>query len=229
MRVSVIIPTRDRPFFLEDAVRSVLEQTRSVHEIIVVDDGSKAVHRTEIDHTVSLSPSIRLLRLPESAGVAAARNAGLDSATGDAVLFLDDDDLLHPHMVETGLSILEREPEAGVSTCLYEMFFTPDGEGPWISAALLFNYRILDRHPLRLVDHTNFAPRRLLESRPFSAFLRHLIPSTPVWCAGKLLAPFVFLCICPRGRHLLLVDTGQTGSFLSHDGTTPGACASSRP
>ena len=176
MRVSVIIPTRDRPLFLEDAVRSVLEQTRSVHEIIVVDDGSKAVHHTGIDHTVSLSSSIRLLRLPESTGVAAARNAGLDLAAGDAVLFLDDDDLLHPRMVETGLSMLEREPEAGVSTCLYEMFFTPDGEGPWISAALLFNYRMLDSHPLRLIDHTNFAPKRLLESRPFSAFLRYLIP-----------------------------------------------------
>lgn len=154
------------------SVRSVLEQTQGVHEIIVVDDGSKAEHRTEIDHTVSLSPSIRLLRLPESAGAGTARNAGLDLATGDAVLFLDDDDLLHPHMVETGLSILEREPRAGVSTCLYEMFFTPDGEGPWISAALLFNYRILDRHPLRLIEHTDFAPRSLLERRPFSAFLR---------------------------------------------------------
>jgi cellulose synthase/poly-beta-1,6-N-acetylglucosamine synthase-like glycosyltransferase len=54
MRVSVIIRTHDRPFFLEDAVRSVLEQTRSVHEIIVVDDGSKAAHCTGIHHTVSL-------------------------------------------------------------------------------------------------------------------------------------------------------------------------------
>ncbi len=215
MLVSVIIPTRNRPFFLEDAVRSVLEQTRCVHEIIVVDDGSKAVHRTGIDHSVSLSPSIRLIRLPESRGVGAARNAGLDLATGDAVLFLDDDDLLHPRMVETGLSILEREPEAGASICLYEMFFTPDGEGPWISAALLFNYRIMDRHPLRLVDSTNVAPKRLLESRPFSAFLRYLIPIHSCLVRREAIGAVRFPVHLPQGEDTFfwLTLAGQGVSF----------------
>ena len=176
MNVSVIIPTRDRSLFLEDAVRSVLMQTRTVHEILVIDDGSRAEDRSGVERVVSLSPLIRLLRLPVAGGVSAARNVGLDYATGDGVLFLDDDDLLHPRMIEECARLLEQEPPVDVASCLYEMFFTPDGQGPWIAAALLFNHRLLDSHPLRLVDATNVANRKIFEEDPFSAFLRYLIP-----------------------------------------------------
>jgi len=175
MNVSVIIPTRDRSLFLEDAVRSVLMQTRTVHEILVIDDGSRAEDRSGVERVVSLSPLIRLLRLPVAGGVSAARNVGLDNATGDGILFLDDDDLLHPRMIEECARLLEQEPPADVASCLYEMFFTPDGQGPWIPAALLFNHRLLDSHPLRLVDATNVANRKIFEEDPFSAFLRFLI------------------------------------------------------
>lgn len=176
MKISVIIATRDRSLFLEDAVRSVLVQTRQVREIVVVDDGSREEERLGIERVVSLSPQIRLVRFDVPGGVSAARNAGLEQATGDALLFLDDDDLLHPRMVEACASLLEQDPAVGVVNCLYEMFFTPGGEGPWIPAALLFNPRLLDRHPLRLVDATNVACRGLLEQDPFAAFLRFLIP-----------------------------------------------------
>ncbi len=176
MDISVIIPTRDRSLFLEDSVRSVLLQTRTVHEILVVDDGSREEERDGIDRVISLSPRIRLVRIAAPGGVSAARNVGLEQASGDAILFLDDDDLLHPRMTEECARLLEQEPAVGVVSCLYEMFFTPGGEGPWIPAALLFNPRLLDRHPLRLVDATNVARRKIFEQEPFAAFLRFLIP-----------------------------------------------------
>lgn len=174
MQISVIIPTRNRPELLEETVRSVLGQARQAHEIVVVDDHSDDEHQAFWDSLLKLSPTLRRLRLPTQLGVSAARNAGLEASTGEAILFLDDDDLLHPSMLEETASALEREPGVDIVNCGYEMFFTPESENPPWPTALLFNSRLLNRHPLRLVDSSNPAPS--LESDPFGSFLRYFIP-----------------------------------------------------
>lgn len=87
---SLVIPTRGRPEFVEQAVASALAQSRRFDEIIVVVDGTdKAPPRLE-------EGLVRVLEI-EHAGVAVARNVGLAEARSDWVCFLDDDDLLHPH------------------------------------------------------------------------------------------------------------------------------------
>lgn len=174
MQVSVIIPTRNRPELLQDALHSVLSQTRPAHEVLIVDDHSDAQHQGKLESLLRLSPTLKSLRMPTSQGVSAARNAGLEASTGEAVLFLDDDDLLHPAMLEETASVLEREPAIDIVNCCYEMFFTPESPDPPWPAALLFNPRLLDRHPLRLVDSSNPAPA--LENDPFGSFLRYFIP-----------------------------------------------------
>ena len=94
VRVSVIIPTYGRSAYLTQAVDSVKAQTWPAHQIIVVDDCSP--EPVELD-------DVLLLRHERNMGPAAARNTGLAHATGDLVLFLDDDDLLLPRRLETAV------------------------------------------------------------------------------------------------------------------------------
>ena len=97
-RVSVIIPTYNRSALLMEAVESVLAQTHPIHEIVVVDDGSDASHRNALKELTRRSPLIRVYLLPHGER-SRARNEGLARATGDFVLFLDDDDLLDVDMI----------------------------------------------------------------------------------------------------------------------------------
>lgn len=96
-RFSVIIPTHNRAHVLRDAVDSVLAQTLSDYEILVVDDGST-------DDTASLLAQyggrIRFV-YQDNAGPAAARNRGLEMARGRFIAFLDSDDAWAPWTIET--------------------------------------------------------------------------------------------------------------------------------
>ncbi|HYL81892.1 MAG TPA: glycosyltransferase, partial [Candidatus Acidoferrum sp.] len=109
--VSVIIPTYNSAGFVVEAVRSVLAQTHSPVEIIVVDDGST-------DATAeSLRPYAERIRYlyQQNRGVAAARNAGIAVARGDLLAFLDADDMWVPDKLERQLACLDRRPQVGVT------------------------------------------------------------------------------------------------------------------
>lgn len=98
--VSVVIPTRNRPAQTAAAVESALAQTLPPHEIVVVDDAS-----TE---PVGLCyPRVRVLRQAERRGAAAARNRGIDAATGAWVAFLDSDDRWRPDKLERQLAPID--------------------------------------------------------------------------------------------------------------------------
>lgn len=93
--VSVIVPCYRQGRFLASSVDSVLRQSYSPVETIVVNDGS-----TDATESVakSFGSRIRYVRQP-NAGVSAARNHGISLARGDYLLFLDADDLLHPDAI----------------------------------------------------------------------------------------------------------------------------------
>jgi glycosyltransferase involved in cell wall biosynthesis len=108
VKVSLIIPTFNRPHLLPRAVESALSAGRDV-EVIVVDDASA-------DRTASVCatlPGIKYVRLDRNQGVAGARNVGLLESTGDFIAFLDDDDLRLPGSLDHQLSLLEAVPDAG--------------------------------------------------------------------------------------------------------------------
>lgn len=84
--ISVVIPTCDRPLWLQRALRSVRAQVHAADEIIVVDNGTTALPPE------TLPDDVILLRLAPRVGVSAARNAGAARAKGDYIAFLDDDD-----------------------------------------------------------------------------------------------------------------------------------------
>ncbi len=109
--VSVVIPTYNRAAYIGDAIESALNQTRVPDEILVIDDGST-------DNTPEVlsqfDAPVTVIR-QHNRGRSAARNVGLSQATGDAVLFLDSDDLLMPDCVERLADTLEEHPEVGVA------------------------------------------------------------------------------------------------------------------
>jgi glycosyltransferase involved in cell wall biosynthesis len=106
---SVILITRDRRALLREAVGSVLAQTMPDFECVVVDDGSVEPPELPAD------PRIRINRRERSGGVSAARNAGLRSARGRYVTFMDDDDLMTDDRLQVGLDGLELAP---IALCL---------------------------------------------------------------------------------------------------------------
>jgi glycosyltransferase involved in cell wall biosynthesis len=173
--VSIVIPTRDRPRLLKNAVESVLQQTYPVEQIVIVDDGSAAENAVQIDALASAHPAIEIHR-SASQGVSAARNLGLKHARGDYVLFLDDDDLIHPRLCEDGVAILQRG-NADAVVFLYECFFTPGGHPEAYSSALFSAQGNFSHTPLaRTTAAGNPVPAWFLEAHPASSFLRYLIP-----------------------------------------------------
>jgi glycosyltransferase involved in cell wall biosynthesis len=105
--VSVIIPTFNRGYCLAESIRSVLDQSFTDFELIVVDDGST-------DNTPEIMrsfPDIRPVWLQENRGVSFARNRGLEQAKGEWIAFLDSDDLWEPLKLETQVQWVKRHPE----------------------------------------------------------------------------------------------------------------------
>ena len=98
---SIIIPTRDRPAFLREALRHALCQELPPHEIVVIDDGEGAAAAC-----AAVSPAITVLD-NRRRGPVAARNLGISHATGDYIAFLDDDDLwIDPqHLARVGSAL----------------------------------------------------------------------------------------------------------------------------
>lgn len=99
-RLSIIIPTFNRPQLLPRAIASALAQTETDIEVIVVDDGSPD------PAVVPEDTRVRGVRLEENGGVSKARNAGAHAATSRYLTYLDDDDELLPHFAEVALTAL---------------------------------------------------------------------------------------------------------------------------
>ena len=120
--VSVVIPTYNRAHLLARAIHSVLTQTFSDFELIVVDDGST-------DHTVEVVQGvrdcrIRLVRLDRNCGAGRARNAGIQTARGEWVAFLDSDDEWLPRKLELQMARLysSDDPRSTVVYCLCDLY-----------------------------------------------------------------------------------------------------------
>ena len=108
--VSVVIPCYAQAHFLSDALESVLRQTRSAHEIIVVDDGSP----DHVQDVAARYPGVRCVSQANQ-GLSAARNRGLRESTGEFIVFLDADDRLLPHALATGAAVLEARPACALT------------------------------------------------------------------------------------------------------------------
>lgn len=97
--VSVIVPVYNAAAFLPAAVESILAQTYTSWELILIDDGSTDASPAICDTYADANPRIRVIHQP-NAGVSAARNAGLRQADGEFISFVDADDLVAPEYLQ---------------------------------------------------------------------------------------------------------------------------------
>lgn len=121
-RVTVIVPCHNGQHYVADAIRSVLRQGYEPLEIIVVDDGSTD---RSAEAVAAFGAAIRYERQPHG-GAAAARNRGVDLATGQALAFLDADDLWVNHALSRMVAALDHDPTVGLVVGRVEQFVSPE-------------------------------------------------------------------------------------------------------
>jgi glycosyltransferase involved in cell wall biosynthesis len=118
--ISVIIPTYNRGYVIRQTLDSVLVQTISDFEILIVDDGST-------DDTKQIIDEIKDSRIKyfyqNNGGVSSARNLGLKNAQGKFVCFLDSDDLWPANFLQTMIKHLQDNPEYGAAYCMRTRLF----------------------------------------------------------------------------------------------------------
>lgn len=120
---SIVIPLYNKEQWISDTLRSVLSQTFSDFEVVVVDDGST-------DNSISViksfnDPRVRIIT-QKNAGVAAARNHGIEEAKGEYIALIDADDQWEPNFLETMNNLILKYPECDVLASTYK-FKDQDG------------------------------------------------------------------------------------------------------
>ncbi len=122
--ISVIVPIYKVEAYLDRCVESIVNQTYRNLEIILVDDGSPDKCPEMCDQWAEKDPRIRVIH-KQNGGLSDARNAGMDSAKGEYIAFIDSDDLVDIHYIAFLYQAI-MEYDADISAC--EVCEFPDGE-----------------------------------------------------------------------------------------------------
>ncbi|MEI5103270.1 bifunctional glycosyltransferase family 2 protein/CDP-glycerol:glycerophosphate glycerophosphotransferase [Streptomyces sp. PmtG] len=119
-RFSVIVPAYQVQAYLHECLSSVLEQTYTDWELIAVEDRSPDGCGAILDEFAAKDPRVRAVHLEENVGLGRARNAGMEHATGDYLIFLDADDSLLPGSLQAIADRLKETGEPDVLVYDYE-------------------------------------------------------------------------------------------------------------
>jgi len=120
--VSVIVPTFNRPTTLKMALESILRQTLTDYEIIVVNDAGTDIE--PIVASYNSSGTVTSIRHARNRGLAAARNSGIGVARGKYIAYLDDDDRFGPRHLEVLVEFLEHNPFQAAYTDAWRVWQT---------------------------------------------------------------------------------------------------------
>lgn len=116
--VSVVMAAHNAERFIEEAIRSVMGQTFTHWELLVIDDGSTDRTDEIVQRLMQEDKRITLLNNEKNMGVAMTRNRGFDLCRGEYVALLDSDDIWHPYKLEKQLARL-KEAGADFAYCSY--------------------------------------------------------------------------------------------------------------
>ncbi len=109
-RVSIIIATFNRAHLITGALDAICRQTFKDWECLIIDDGSSDNTEQIVSSYIKNDKRFTYLRRPDNyeKGLPGSRNYGLDEATGNFIVFFDDDDLVHPQNLEICLETIKR-------------------------------------------------------------------------------------------------------------------------
>ena len=122
--VSIIVPVYNVEHYLDCCLNSIRDQTYDHLEIIVVDDCSTDASLSRLQPHLS-DPRLRLIRHERNSGLSAARNTGIEAATGAYVMFVDSDDAIVSTLVETCVTHVA---ETSADVVVYDFVAFQDGE-----------------------------------------------------------------------------------------------------
>lgn len=115
--ISIIVPLYNKEFCIRDTIESILSQSYTNYELIIINDGSTDCSL----HIVSDISDNRIRIINKSnEGVSATRNRGIKEAKGDYILFLDADDYLYPDGMQTLIDLKNKYPDAQIYTGNFE-------------------------------------------------------------------------------------------------------------
>ena len=168
--VSVIVPTYRRTNYLKLTLESILNQTFTDFEIIVVDDGTD---NNLNEHLCNQLKKVKYFKIENSGGPARPRNVGIREARGKYIAFVDDDDLWLPQKLEIQIAILDKFPSFGLVHNCCELIDeygnlknvvigrpgTPDVKHGDVSLRMMGNWTIMMPTPLlrkEVIDKVGF-------------------------------------------------------------------------
>jgi glycosyltransferase involved in cell wall biosynthesis len=117
MKISVVVPTYQRPALLTKCIDAIFQQTFSGEsfEIIIVSDGPDLALNQQIDDLYRECRQLHFVSLPTKNGPAAARNAGWRKAVGELVVFTDDDCICHPEWLSSYWKAFENSRQKAIA------------------------------------------------------------------------------------------------------------------
>ena len=116
-KISVVITMYKNATTIEKAIRSVTNQGYSNLEIICVDDASPDTCAKIAQRVSKHDKRVKVIKRNENGGLSACRNTGIDAATGDSIMFVDGDDELLPHAIESLAAAFDNHVDAVFSSC----------------------------------------------------------------------------------------------------------------
>ncbi len=117
--ISVIVPVYKVENYLDRCVKSIIDQTYSNLEIILVDDGSPDKCPAMCDAWAEVDDRIRVIH-KKNGGLSDARNKGIYAAIGEYIAFIDSDDWIAPEMIENLLTVMQRD-KSQIAACTVEI------------------------------------------------------------------------------------------------------------
>lgn len=115
---TVIIPLYNKEMYIENAIKSILNQTFTDFELLIINDCST-------DKSIEIASKfafekVQIIHHEKNSGLAATRNTGIKKATSNYVTFLDADDLWKPHFLEKIFHLIQNFPDARIFGTNYE-------------------------------------------------------------------------------------------------------------
>lgn len=162
--VSIILPNYNKSKYISETISSVINQTSSEWELIVVDDCSTDSSLQAIENFLNKNSQIKLIKNSTNQGANFCRNKGLSEAKGEWVIFLDGDDILSPHCIMNRLNFISNFPE--IDFAVFPM--KP------------FKEKLTDANPVWIPE----------KNRALQRFLSHQLPWTitqPFWKKKSLI------------------------------------------
>jgi glycosyltransferase involved in cell wall biosynthesis len=155
-KISVIIPVYNTERFLRECLDSILNQTFTDFEVICIDDASPDRCSEILQEYAAKDGRVRVIHHEKNAGIAAARNTGLDAATGEYIAFSDSDDYMHPDMFK----IMYREIRRNNSDFVCCKYSRPnENDKPLFIKNIPYTIEILkDSSLLRFYQEKSFSP-----------------------------------------------------------------------